>query len=79
MKRYIRSNKDYRKVVTDWKELKVGNKLTMICDEFDGYSETPCTVTEVTDDHAIAYEDCEIGRPQALWIDDFNQDMFYYR
>lgn len=78
MKRYIKSDKDTRKVVTDWRELKVGDNLVMICDEFDGYSETPCSVIETFEDHAIAYEDCQVGRPQTLWIDNFNQDMFVY-
>lgn len=78
MKRMIKSSTE-RQIVTDWTNLKVGDKLVMIADEFDGYSETECSVTEVHDDHAIAIEDCEIGRPQTLWIDNFNQDMFVYR
>ena len=78
MKRYIRASKVNRPI-DDWKMLQVGQKLTMLCDEFDGHSETNCTVTEVCDDHAIAIEDCEVGRPQTLWIDDFNQDMFIYQ
>lgn len=70
-----------RKVVTDWTVLKVGERLIMVCEEFDGYSETPCTVTEVHKDHVIAMENCESGvslHPQTLWIDKFNQDMFVY-
>lgn len=78
MKRYVKSN-EQQKQVADWRLLKVGQQLTMICDEFDGHSKTPCTVTEVTEDHAIAVEDCEVGRPQTLWIDNFNQDMFVYQ
>lgn len=80
MKRMIKSSIQHTNAqVKDWHDLELGQKLTMISDEFDGYSETPCTVTEVHDDHAIAVEDCEVGRPQTLWIDNFNQDMFVYR
>lgn len=80
MKRMIKSSVQQPNAqVSDWKTLKVGQKLTMICDEFDGHSQTDCTVTEVLDDHVIAVEDNAVGRPQTLWIDDFNQDMFVYR
>lgn len=68
-----------QKVVSDWKTLKVNEKLLMICNEFDGSSVTPCTVTEVCEDHVIAIEDCDYSmRPQTLWIDNFNQDLFVY-
>lgn len=78
MKRVIKSTTQINRQVTDWRTLKVGDKLIMICDEFDGYSETPCTVSEVSDTHAIATEDCEVGRPMNLWIDDRMQDLFVY-
>ncbi len=38
-----------------WKDLKVGDKFIWVVDEFDGYSEDECVVTDVLEDHLLAY------------------------
>lgn len=53
---------------------KVGDKLIFIADEFDGYLEVRCTVTEVHEDYAIAIEDGV--NPMSLWIDNDTAEMF---
>lgn len=63
--------------VDNWSKLQVGDKLVWMIDDFDGSSETHCTVTEVHDDHAIAYED-NSSDSMSLWIDEYTQEDFYH-
>lgn len=53
------------------RDFYIGKKLYWYVNEFDSVNPayTPCTVTEVGDDYAIATEDCAKGRPMSLWID----------
>lgn len=51
-----------------WRDLKVGDKFRLIVDEFDGHSENICRVTEVFEDHLIAYD--EVVNWPKMWIDD---------
>ena len=37
----------------NFKNLKVGDKFIWVVDDFDGYSEDKCMVTEICDDHII--------------------------
>lgn len=62
----------------NWKELKIGDKLNEIIDEFDCVKpyKVPCVVTEVAEDHAIAEEICDKGKPMHLWIDEDTADLF---
>ena len=38
-----------------WKDLKVDDHFIWVVDEFDGYSEDECVVTDVLEDHLLAY------------------------
>ncbi|MBE6024773.1 MAG: hypothetical protein E7231_16615 [Cellulosilyticum sp.] len=38
-----------------WKDLKVDDHFLWVVDEFDGYSEDECIVTDVFDDHLLAH------------------------
>ena len=57
-----------------WKDLKVGQRLRYVADEFDGKFECECTVSEVNDEYAIAHSD---DRLLVLTIDDDTEHMFH--
>ncbi len=53
IKNSFKKQKDEEKLL--WKDLKVGDKFLWVVDEFDGYSEDECVVTDVLEDHLLAY------------------------
>lgn len=53
IKTSFKEQKDEEKLL--WKNLKVGDKFLWVVDEFDGYSEDECVVTDVLEDHLLAY------------------------
>lgn len=63
-----------RKKISSWNELKIGDKLLFIVDEFDGIlvRKHPCEVVSVENDHAIALEDDGSN----LWIDNDTLHLF---
>lgn len=64
----------------NWKDLKIGDKLIETVKESDfgiaRVQKIPCIVTEVAEDHVIAEEICDKGRPMHLWIDEDTMDLF---
>lgn len=71
MKRYIKSSISTSRI--DWRNLKVGDNLIYLGEEFGIRFSYPCTVVEVDEDCAIAKEPTV---PMTLLIDDFDSDMF---
>lgn len=54
------------------RQYKLHDKLLWTVDEFDGHSETICSIVEIAGDHAIAFTDDEL----TLWIDDDTEYMY---
>jgi hypothetical protein len=50
-----------------WKDLKIGDHFLWVVDEFDGYSEDECVVTDVFEDHLLAHN-IELD-VKDIWID----------
>lgn len=62
--------------MTNWKSLKIGDKVTWTWEDFEGKGTEPCVVTKVADDHVIA---TGLTFDEKLWIDDMTADMFVRR
>lgn len=56
----------------DWRSLKIGEKVHIHTDEFDGITDFDGVVTEVHPDHVIMLD--EIGVRN--WIDDMTEELF---
>jgi len=56
----------------DWRTLKVGEKVHIHTDEFDGITDFDGVITEVAEDHAIMLD--EAGAHN--WIDDWTEELF---
>ena len=55
----------------NFKNLKVGDKFIWVVDDFDGYSEDKCVVTEICDGHIMAYDE---AIEHSIWVDE-NSDI----
>lgn len=66
--KYLKESISYKSPVKNWRDLAVGDKLTMITDEFDGKTTEEVEVVDVDSDRALfsPLNDPDIK----LWIDD---------